>query len=200
MSAARIGLTGGIGSGKSGIARLFMRRGVMTLDADDIARELSRPGQLPYRDIVARFGKAILLRDGQINRKALGKIIFDDPQAKSHLEAILHPAIRQAMQAWVKTCPGSYCILEIPLLFETQNRIRVDRKLAVICDKDIRRQRLVASRDRSHEHIEKIMATQLTDEQRKDLADDIIDNSEDRETSARAVDQLKKKYDRLFGQ
>ncbi|MES9868359.1 MAG: dephospho-CoA kinase [Sedimenticola sp.] len=172
-----VGLTGGIGSGKSVVARRFADLGVPVIDADLVAREVVEPGQPALAEITARFGSQLLDDEGKLRRKALREIVFNDNKAREDLEAILHPRIRQRMQQKLESLSAPYTILAIPLLVETAQQDRVDRVLVVDCavDEQIRR---VSQRDGiTSEQARAILDTQATREQRLGVADDIIDNS-----------------------
>ncbi|MET0013322.1 MAG: dephospho-CoA kinase [Sedimenticola sp.] len=185
-----VGLTGGIGSGKSVVTRRFADLGVPVIDADLVAREVVEPGQPALAEITARFGSQLLDDEGKLRRKALREIIFNDNKAREDLEAILHPRIRQRMQQKLESLNAPYTILAIPLLVETAQQDRVDRVLVVDCtvDEQIRR---VSQRDGiTSEQACAILDTQATREQRLGVANDIIDNSgtiEDLDASVRAL-------------
>ncbi|MES9934851.1 MAG: dephospho-CoA kinase [Sedimenticola sp.] len=172
-----VGLTGGIGSGKSVVTRRFADLGVPVIDADLVAREVVEPGQPALAEITARFGSQLLDDEGKLRRKALREIVFNDNKARADLEAILHPRIRQRMQQKLESLNAPYAILAIPLLVETAQQDRVDRVLVVDCavDEQIRR---VSQRDGiTSEQARAILDTQATREQRLSVANDIIDNS-----------------------
>ena len=115
-----VGLTGGIGSGKSTVAKLFEERGVPIIDADVIAREVTQPDSAEFKTIIDHFGEQILLENGSINRTKLRKIIFEHPQERKWLENLLHPVIRNCIEQQIALIFAPYCILIIPLLFETE--------------------------------------------------------------------------------
>ncbi|MES9956146.1 MAG: dephospho-CoA kinase [Sedimenticola sp.] len=172
-----VGLTGGIGSGKSVVTRRFADLGVPVIDADLVAREVVEPGQPALAEITARFGSQLLDDEGKLRRKALREIVFNNNKARADLEAILHPRIRQRMQQKLESLNAPYIILAIPLLVETAQQDRVDRVLVVDCavDEQIRR---VSQRDGiTSEQARAILDTQATREQRLSVANDIIDNS-----------------------
>ncbi|MET0104785.1 MAG: dephospho-CoA kinase [Sedimenticola sp.] len=185
-----VGLTGGIGSGKSVVTRRFADLGVPVIDADLVAREVVEPGQPALAEITARFGSQLLDDEGKLRRKALREIVFNDNKAREDLEAILHPRIRQRMQQKLESLSAPYTILAIPLLVETAQQDRVDRVLVVDCtvDEQIRR---VSQRDGiTSEQARAILDTQATREQRLSVANDIIDNSgtiEELDASVRAL-------------
>ncbi len=181
----RIGLTGGIGSGKSTVAQLFQALGTDVIDADQIARSLTKQGTIEYQAIIDHFGENIVLSDGELDRKQLGQIAFRQRSALQFLEKLLHPAIRDEMTNRASVCTGPYCILEIPLLIENQQHKEMDRVLVIACNTDIRIRRLMESRKMSRDRILNVMENQLSDQDRLNYADDVIDNN-------RSVGHLKK--------
>lgn len=174
---ARVGLTGGIGSGKSTVASLFADKGILVIDADQVARELTRPGT-PALDAIGRqFGYDLISESGELDRAALGKLVFSDRPSRHWLESLLHPLIRENMSQRVESCSDSFCILEIPLLVESGQVAQMDRVIVVQCPREERIQRLVSSRGISRDHVEKIIAQQATDEERRSVADFVVDNA-----------------------
>ena len=190
--AARVGLTGGIGCGKSTVCRLFRELGVATISADDIAHELMAPGTSQYAQIVDHFGTAILDENGAIDRTVLGPRVFNNKAEKTTLESILHPPIRKRMLAGAEENGDHYCVLEIPLLIETGQHRQMDRVAVITCDADTRMRRLVNDRGMSETAIRKILANQLSDSERAALADDIIDNGG-------SIDDLRTRVNVLHG-
>jgi dephospho-CoA kinase len=173
-----VGLTGGIGSGKSLAAKYFAERGAGIVDTDEIAHRLTALGQPGLEAIVHHFGSAFLLPDGNLFRAKLRVHIFADPAAKAMLESILHPLIRQAVQAEIRGQSGSpYLILVVPLLLETgQYRELVQRVAVVDCAGQLQVSRAMARSGLRQEEVQAIMAAQLPRQQRLDQADDIISN------------------------
>ncbi len=189
-----IGVTGGIGSGKSTVAMLFAALGVPVLEADQITRELVTPGEPALVAIIALFGHACLQPDGTLDRAWVRQRIFSDPASKRQLEAILHPAVRERMQAWVRTVRAPYCILVIPLLLETAQTDLVDRVVVVDIPEKEQLKR-VAARDRlSHNAIHRILASQADRNTRLAAADDIIDNDTDPDALKLRVAELHGKF------
>ena len=140
-----LGLTGGVGMGKSTAAGFFSQHGTRVVDTDEIARELSRPGQPALAEIQAQFGPNILAPDGSLNRAALAHVVFNDPTALKRLEAILHPRIRNAWQSQVKSWRQENCavaIVVIPLLFETLAENQFDKIVCVACSPESQLERL----------------------------------------------------------
>lgn len=190
----RIGLTGGIGSGKSSVAELFAARGVPVIDADMIARELVEPGQPALAEIVAAFGTDMLDPQGRLDRARLRARVFDDKHQRERLEAILHPRIHTVMaeRAAAQTTP--YVLLVIPLLFEAKQRDLVDRVLVVDVPMELQRARVSVRDHLPPEQIDAILAAQLSREQRLAGADEVIDNSGDAADLERQVDALHQCY------
>lgn len=174
---ARIGLTGGIGSGKSTVSGLFSALGIAIFDADQIAREITLPGTIWLNKIIDHFGRSVLLQNGELDRKKLGKLVFANPDQRYWLEQLLHPEIRSRMDMAAENCSSAYCILEIPLLIESKRHLEMDKIIVVHCDSVIRQSRLIKTRGMSLETISAIMQNQATDQQRLDVADYVIDNS-----------------------
>jgi len=173
----RVGLTGGIGSGKSSVAGLFAARGVPVLDADASARRLAEPGQPAYREIVALFGPTVLDTQQRIDRKRLRLRVFDNPTERQRLEAILHPKVRRAMEDEIGDLRAPYCVLVIPLLFETTERFPVDRILVVDCDEQRQIQRATRRDGTNADEIERIIGAQLARAERLRRAQDVISNN-----------------------
>ncbi|MEE9357163.1 MAG: dephospho-CoA kinase, partial [Sedimenticolaceae bacterium] len=142
-----IGLTGGIGSGKTAVTDIFLDLGVPIVDADQVAREVVEPGQPALEEIITQLGTDLLLTDSQLDRKALRKKIFENPQAREILEQILHPKIRRQMWERLENPTYPYAILSIPLLIETGQNSRVDRVLVVDCPVSLQIER-IRKRDR----------------------------------------------------
>lgn len=190
----RIGLTGGIGSGKSTVAALFAARGVPVIDADAIARELVEPGHAALADIVAAFGAGVLDADGRLDRARLRARVFDDAAQRTRLEAILHPRIHAVMAQRAAAQTAPYVLLVIPLLFEAGQRTLVDRVLVVDVPVEQQRVRVAARDPLPPEQIDAILAAQLSREQRLAGADEVIDNSGDAAALERQVEELHRRY------
>ena len=193
----RIGLTGGIGCGKTTVADYFSRLGIDIIDADEIVHRISAPGHPLFDRIVQTFGSGILAEDGTLIRQKLSEIVFADETSRKNLEAILHPAVRESMQLALQDVHSPYCILVIPLLVETGFDDLVDRVLVVTAERD---RRINWVRERSGlttVQIESIMATQASDKQRKEIADDVIENTGTLAALYQQVEVLDQKYRKL---
>ncbi len=190
----RVGLTGGIASGKSTVAREFAARGVPVIDSDEIARDVVKPGTAALAAIRARFGNGILLPDGQLDRRALRERVFADPAARRDLEAITHPAIRAEMDRRSAEAGGPYQILAIPLLVEGGRSDRVQRVLVVDCDEATQISRVMA-RDRVDEAgARAVLAAQVGRAARLAAADDVIRNEGGLADLGRQVAELHARY------
>lgn len=175
--AVRIGLTGGIGSGKSSVAELFQQLKVEVIDADRFAREITKPGSPALKEIAQRFGPKILLPDGGLDRNSLAELVFSDEDQRRWLESLLHPEIRRRMDQSASNCPDPYCILEIPLLVESGRYRDMARIIVVHCPREIRLERLKSFRGMPPSVAEKIMNNQASDEERLAVADFVVDNA-----------------------
>ncbi len=185
----KIGLTGGIGCGKTTVARLFAELGSPVIDADQIAHELVAKGQPALKQIDQQFDAGILNPDGSLNRSRLREIVFSDPAQKQKLESILHPLVYQAIQTELERLNAPYCIIAIPLLFETNMTHFVDRVLVVDCPVETQIARVRKRDQLSLERIQSIIDSQVSRDVRKSHADDLIDNSE---SDYRLAEQVKK--------
>ena len=171
-----IGLSGGIASGKSEVSRLFEKLGAPVIDTDLISRQLVKPGEPALQEIVAAFGDSILNTDGTLNRKELGKLIFNSEAKRRQLEEILHPRIRDEVTRQLQRIDAPYIIVVIPLLLETRYPIAVDRILVVDASQELQQQRLMQRNDISESDADKMMQAQTTNAQRLAAADDVISN------------------------
>ncbi len=185
----KVGLTGGIGCGKSTVARIFADLNVPVLDADKIAHRLVEKEQPALTQIQQEFGPDILNPDGSLNRKALRDRIFSDPKQKQKLESILHPLVYKTLQAELEQLTAPYCIISIPLLFETGMTHFVDRILVIDCPVEAQIERVRIRDNLSIERIQSIIDSQVSRAFRKTKADDLIDNSD---TDYRLAEQVKK--------
>ncbi len=190
----RVGLTGGIASGKTTVSNLFAAFGVPVIDSDEIAREVVAPGCAALQAIVARFGAGMLQADGALDRRRLRSLVFSDPAARRDLEAITHPAIRAEMDRRSSTAGGEYQILAIPLLVEGGGRGRVDRLLVVDCPIEVQLRRLQARDGSSEVEARAILAAQASRETRLAAADDVILNDGDLAQLGARVHALHERY------
>jgi len=172
----RVGLTGGIASGKTTVANLFAARGIAVIDTDQIAREIVASGQPALARVVEAFGRDILDASGALDRRRLRASVFADPAGRRRLEALLHPLILDEMARRSADAPGPYQILVIPLLAETGRTEYVDRVLVVDCPVDVQVARLLARDAENELQARAMIAAQATREQRLALADDVIVN------------------------
>jgi dephospho-CoA kinase len=172
-----VGLTGGIGSGKSIVAEAFAERGVDVTDTDRLAHALTAPGQPGHAPVLEAFGPAFLRPDGTLDRARLRELVFTDATARARLEAILHPLIREAAAKEIAGWKGPYGVLVVPLLLEREGASRVDRVLVVDCPEDVQIRRVVKRSALSEGEVRAIMATQLPRALRLGRADDVLDNS-----------------------
>ena len=197
MSAAKryvVGLTGGIGSGKSAAADIFRTCGVEVIDADSLAREVVEPGQPALDDIAAYFGSELLTAEGHLDRAALRKVVFSNPEKKSWLENLLHPLIAELLLRRLNATKSPYTILESPLLLETEQYKLVDRVIVIDVNEEIQIARSVR-RDGSDEAvIRSIIASQIDRSKRIQHADDLVSNEEGLEQLREKVEALHSKY------
>lgn len=172
-----VGLTGGIGSGKSTVADLFVAHGAVLVDTDAIAHTLTASGGGAIAALRKAFGPAILRADGALDRAAMRAKVFSDREARTRLERILHPMIRDEADRYCREASGPYVILAVPLLVESHDfRTRCDRILVVDCDESVQVARVVARSGLSAGEVRAIVAAQATRAARLDVADDVIDN------------------------
>lgn len=178
MKPYTVGLTGGIGSGKSTVAELFAKLGVHVIDTDEIAHELTRPGGEAIAPIRVAFGAEVIAQDGSLDRARMRRLVFRDVQARKRLEAILHPLIRAESNRRVEGAASPYAILVIPLLVEGGvDRSRIGRVLVVDCPEAGQLERAMRRSSLPEAEVRAILASQATREQRLAAADDVIDNS-----------------------
>ncbi|ENV10804.1 dephospho-CoA kinase [Acinetobacter higginsii] len=171
-----LGITGGIGSGKSAATQWFESQGISVVDADIVAREVVEPGQPALQAIQQAFGDWVLLEDGSLDRRALREHIFQFPEARQNLENITHPAIRQSIIQQLQQAESPYVILVSPLLFETNQHELVQHTLLVDADEQTQLQRASQRDGQSEQQIRKIIAAQMSRTQKQQLADDIVIN------------------------
>lgn len=190
----RVGLTGGIASGKSTVAKLFAALGVPIIDADEVARDVVAPGTALLATLGETFGPGILQPSGALDRRALRNVVFADPDARRTLEGLMHPAIRAETDRRIAAARGPYVMLAIPLLAETNGKGRVDRVLVVDCPEDVQIRRLQARDGSTREQALAILAAQATRTQRLAIADDVIRNDGEVTSLSRDVERLHAQY------
>ncbi len=189
-----IGLTGGIGTGKTAVANHFSALGVPIIDADELARDAVAPGQIGYEEIVREFGAEVLTSTGELDRRLMRKRVFADPAKRSRLEAILHPRVYAEIERRLNALDDAYAIVVVPLLIETGGSALVDRVLVVDAPEDLQIER-VSQRDGStREDVERILAAQLDRETRLQSADDVIENNSSESSLAQKVSMLHERY------
>ncbi len=171
-----VGLTGGIGSGKTIVANIFRALNVEVIEADQMARELVEPNLSSYNEILEHFGNEILNVDNTINRAKLRTIIFESKQERVWLEQLLHPLIKEEIKKRIKQVKENYLIVDIPLLLEANFQDLVDRVLVVDCSKQKQIERIEARDNIPHEVILKIIDSQVSQSERLSKADDVIEN------------------------
>ncbi len=198
----KIGLTGGIGSGKTTVSDLFSQldnneNKVAIIDTDIIARQIVEVGKPAYKKIIKIFGKEILNKDASINRKVLRNIIFNDLNLKQQLEDIIHPEIQLQVNSELAQLNTQYCIIVIPLLFETKSDYALDRILLVDCDIDTQIKRTTQRDQVPAEDVERIIKLQSSQDYRLKHADDIIQNNNDLEQLKQQVRNLHAFYLKL---
>lgn len=190
-----IGLTGGIGSGKSAAADEFARLGATLVDTDAIAHALTAPGGAAIEAVRTLFGDSAIDASGAMDRAQVRARVFADPEARRRLEAVLHPLIRRESAARVRAARGPYVLLVVPLLIESSDyRERVDRVLVVDCPVELQVARVRARSGLPEEEVRRIIAAQVSREARLAAADDVIDNSGTLESLRSQVQQLHAQY------
>ena len=190
-----VGLTGGIGSGKTTVANLFAQHGASLIDTDLIAHQLSNTGGAALPQIAATFGTQFLLADGSMNRPMMRDKVFSDARAKKALEAILHPLIREEVEQATRAATGPYVMYVVPLLVESGTwRDRVTRILVVDCPEALQIARVMQRSALPEQQVRAIMAAQATREQRLAAADDIIVNSADAAALFVPIERLHRLY------
>lgn len=194
-----VGLTGGVASGKSEVARAFQSRGVRVLDTDQLAREVVTPGGRVIREIAEAFGRDVLDDDGGLDRRAMRRRVFEDDTARRRLEAILHPRIAKLLDVRLAEVKDSWCVVAVPLLVEAGWADRVDRILVVDIPPEMQLARLMARDGANEAAARQMMSAQAPREDRLAAAHDVLDNSGDLDDLARLVDRLYLSYEALVG-
>lgn len=190
----RVGLTGGVGAGKSHVASLFSGLGVSVIDADEIAHALTVPGASALSEIVDAFGADILDAAGALRRNVLRRRVFEHPEERRILEGILHPRVRAAMNAQAETIDGPYGVMVIPLLIEAGLRNFVDHVLVIDASPEIQIERVLRRSGLSRMEAERIIAAQADRQVRLKIADDVIENNTDGIDLSPRIRELHGKY------
>ena len=190
----RVGLTGGIGSGKSTACKIFIELGVPVIDSDAIARDLVQPGTQTIKQITVLFGDEVLQQDGHLNRGLIRELVFNDKGKREQLESLLHPLIRQQMQQRIETLNTPYVILAIPLLLEKHWQHQLDRVLVVDCSEEQQLDRAGKRDGGSPQIIARIIASQISRAERLAAADDVLDNSGSDEALRKQIEALHQRY------
>jgi dephospho-CoA kinase len=192
-----VGLTGGIGSGKTTVSNMFRKLGIEVIDADEISRSLLTPDSFALTELTKYFGNQILNTDNSLNRSALRQLIFNDPAARTWTDQLLHPLIRQATHSLIQNSEKSWLVLSAPLLLENNAYGFVDRILVVDSSEESQLERSSMRDNANITHIKKIMAAQLSRSARLKAADDIINNDGDLPHLQEQVKKLKTFYEGL---
>ena len=191
---ARIGLTGGIGTGKSHVLRYLARHGVPTVDADDLARQAVAPGSQALEAVVRRFGGQVIGKDGTLDRRALAGMAFDDPGARRDLEAIVHPAVWFAIGEWFESLDGRAGVAAVPLLFETGHGGDFDRVIVTNCSTDAQIARVSVRDGLSADEVRRRLDAQMAPGSRLALADAFIDTNGTEADTDRQVDETWRRW------
>ena len=194
----RVGLTGGIGSGKTTVKNFFDELGAPTIDADEISHRITKPGQAAFDEVIALFGKESLDETGNLDRKRLRALIFDEPDLKQKLEAIIHPRVRAQIREFTDRVDYPYCIICIPLLLETGAQSTVDRVLVVDAPEELQVARVNRRDNADERQTRSIIRSQAGREQRLHAAHDIIVNDGNISDLKAQVDNLHERY-KLMG-
>lgn len=191
-----LGLTGGIGSGKSMVASMFSQLGADVIDADQLARDVVEPGQPALDEIATAFGRDILLPDGRLDRGKLARIIFADPVARGKLNAITHPRIRERMDAAIaaRASQPGVLIADIPLLYENDRASTVEAVIVVWVDPATQLRRLLERDGLTEEEARQRIAAQMPLDEKQARADVVIDNGGSRENTKRQVEAIYRRY------
>ena len=188
----RVGLTGGISTGKSTVGRMFVELGCSLLDADAIVHKLFLPGQVVAYAVAREFGPRVIAADGSINRTVLGEIVFNDAAARQRLNALVHPAVIDYQKRWLDDLatrdPRAIGIVEAALMIEVGNHKNYDKVIVVTCDPDVQRQRLKERSGLNDQQIEARIASQMPMEEKVKFADFVIDNSGSLEDTRKRVE------------
>lgn len=194
-----IGITGGIGSGKTSATNIFQSLGVPVIDADVISRNLVKDGQPALKEIVDEFGKNILDNEGELRRDVMRERVFNDADARARLESIIHPKVSTEIRKQLDEVDYPYCIISSPLLLEAQSDLPVNRILVIDTHEENQLERASKRDGTSKEAIRKILASQASRKERMDKADDVIVNNSDLDYLENQVNELHHHYLKLSG-
>lgn len=190
----RVALTGGIGTGKSSVVRLLRGRRVPTIDADQLARAAVQPGQPALDGLRERFGSSVVAADGALDRARLGRLVFADPDARRALEALVHPPVREAIDAWFRRCRAAteppFAVADIPLLFETRRAGAFDYVVVAACDPALQIQRVMARDGLAEADVRRRVAAQLPLAEKVERADAVVRTDGSFADTERQVDAL----------
>ncbi len=189
-----LGLTGGIGSGKTAVSDYLQTKGIRVVDADQVSRQIVEPGQPVLAAITERFGSDVLNKDGSLDRRALRERVFSDPVERRALEALTHPAIGAEILRQLQEADSPYVILASPLLLETGQRQMTNRVLLIDVPEAVQVARTVARDEASEEQVRAIMAAQMPRQERLALADDVVTNDKQLTDLHKAIDELHAQY------
>ncbi|WP_415887123.1 dephospho-CoA kinase [Neptuniibacter sp. QD37_6] len=192
-----VGITGGIGSGKNAVTDHLQKLGITVVDADVVAREVVAKGEPALDKIAEHFGSHIITDNGELNRTALRKIIFSDKSAKTWLEQVLHPIIRESIKQQLHNATSSYAVLSSPLLLETDQHELVDTVIVVDASVELQLARTVKRDSSSEDQIKAIMAAQLPRQDRLNKAEIVIDNNSDLDSLKKQIVKLHTELSRL---
>ena len=193
-----VGLTGGIGSGKSAAAKFFVELGVDLIDADNLAKNVLNKNSKGYELFINEFGEQYLDNNKNIDRDLLRKTIFNDSDKKNKLENIIHPQVRSDIEEFIKTSKSDYCIVVVPLIYETKSSSYYDRILVIDCDEEIQTKRSAIRDNTENKEIKKIISKQASREERLSIADDVILNNRTLDSLKEEVIKLHKKYIKML--
>lgn len=194
QTALRVGLTGGIASGKTVVADMFAELGVAVIDTDIIARTVVQPGEPALEEIRQQFGQQVINRRGGLDRRAMRRLVFSDREKRLQLEAIVHPRIQQETIRQAEARNGPYQMIVVPLLVESPLRSIVDRILVVDCDEETQLERLMLRDTESEKQARRILATQTSRKERLSIADDLVRNDGDLTATRDQVETLHEAY------
>lgn len=193
----RVGLTGGIGSGKTTVSNMFLELGAKVIDADTITHELERIGRPAYKEIIKQFGRDVIDKNRELRREYLRQLVFNNENRKHKLEQIVHPLVRSEINKRIMDNDHPYCIISIPLLFEKKSDYNIDRILVIDIPEELQLIRAGSRDGASKKDIMKIIRTQVDRDKRLENADDVIYNNEGLESLKNRVKTLHDKYMRL---